>query len=251
MTAAAAQYDKEFMDYQSRSSAYSARAITRLLSGTLKPTSVLDVGCATGTWLRAWSEAGVSDVNGVDGDYVDRAQLVVPSSHFQAADLSRPITLNRRFELVQSLEVGEHIAACDTAQFVENITSHAQKFILFSAAPPGQGGEHHINEQSYDFWRSQFAKAGYDAYDYVRPLIAHDRDISYWYRYNILLYVNRNERAGLSPDVVSTAIPEGATVTDVSPLGFKLRKSIVRRLPYSARDSLARMKARFAPTGRF
>jgi hypothetical protein len=34
--------------------------------------------------------------------------------------------------------------------------------VLFSAAPPGQGGEHHVNERTYEFWRGLFARHGYD-----------------------------------------------------------------------------------------
>ena len=74
---------------------------------------------------------------------------------------------------------------------------HAGRFILFSAAVPGQGGEHHVNEQPYDYWRKRFAEAGFTAYDFVRPRIAADNGISFWYRYNIILFV-RDELAGES-----------------------------------------------------
>ena len=50
---------------------------------------------------------------------------------------------------------GEH---ADT--FVQNLVRHASGAILFSAAPPGQGGEFHVNEQPYEYWRGKFQRCG-------------------------------------------------------------------------------------------
>src|SRR5579859_18095 len=63
-------YDSQFMDYTAHSSRHSARTIAALVRGWLPATSVLDVGCARGTWLDEWRRAGSEDIFGVDGDYV-------------------------------------------------------------------------------------------------------------------------------------------------------------------------------------
>jgi 2-polyprenyl-3-methyl-5-hydroxy-6-metoxy-1,4-benzoquinol methylase len=131
--------------------------------------SVLDVGCATGTSLAAWLEAGVPDIRGIDGSYVDPSQLDIEERLFTAGDLSLPISLNRTFDLVQSLEVAEHINPDAAATFVDTLVQHSNGLILFSAAPPGQGGESHINERPYDFWRRLFGHRGYEPFDYIRP----------------------------------------------------------------------------------
>jgi hypothetical protein len=47
--------------------------------------------------------------------------------------------LDRRFDLVQSLEVAEHITPAASEAFVEDLARHAERFVLFSAAPPGKG----------------------------------------------------------------------------------------------------------------
>jgi hypothetical protein len=80
---------------------------------------------------------------------VETARLAMPAKHFAAFDLSRPFRLGRRFDLVQSLEVAEHIPPAQTEIFVDNLAAHGD-VILFSAAVPGQGGEFHVNEQPYD-----------------------------------------------------------------------------------------------------
>lgn len=244
-------YDSHFMDYAGASSRHSAQTVARMLRAVLPIDSVLDVGCATGAWLAAWREAGVGDIHGADGDYVDRDRLMIPIERFHSADLSRALDLRRRFDLVQSLEVAEHIAAEHADQFVANLVSHSSGLVLFSAAPPGQGGEHHINEQPYDYWRRKFAGHGFRAFDYVRPRLAADASVSFWYRFNTLLYVRDDRIAGLPPDVRSTQVADASAIRDVSPALFRLRKWIVRSLPHGMQQGLARLKARLLPSGRF
>jgi SAM-dependent methyltransferase len=245
-TAMEHSYDTTFMDYTDRSSRHSARTIARLLREVLPIDSVLDIGCAKGTWLAAWREAGVEDVFGVDGDYVDTNALHIPREKFTAADLAKSIDLGRRFALVQSLEVAEHVRADAADQFVANLVRHADGVILFSAAPPGQGGEFHVNEQPYDYWRTKFRTAGYEAYDYVRPLIAGEADISFWYRYNTLLYLRADVASAVPESIRRTRIADASPVADVSPTMFRLRKSVIRCLPYPVQHRLARLKARYA-----
>lgn len=243
-------YDNAFLRYTAQSSAYSARSITSILSVKLGVESVLDVGCAMGTWLDAWSKCGVIDYHGVDGDYVDRRRLEIPTTAFTAVDLNASFDLGRQFDLVQSFEVGEHIETRATEDYVASLATHALRYVLFSAAPPGQGGEFHINEQPYEYWREKLARRGFVAVDAVRPMIADDPRISYWYRYNIFLFVRREAMATLPADLRMTAVAESEPLVDVSPLPFRLRKAVVRRLPYKMQNQIARLKAHILPTGR-
>jgi hypothetical protein len=245
------QYDEKFMGYAAVSSRYAASRIIPLLRGSLAIESVADIGCAGGAWLRVWQDSGIAQIRGVDGEYVRTEDLEIAPELFSPADLSRPLDLGRSFDLVQTLEVAEHIQESYADQFVLNLVKHAAKYILFSAAVPGQGGEYHVNEQPYEFWRKRLAAHGFDPYDFVRPKIANDPRISFWYRYNCLLYVRREHQAGLRPEVHQSRVPDGVTIPDLSSRLFKLRKSIVKTLSPATRDRLARLKARIAPTGRF
>jgi SAM-dependent methyltransferase len=237
-------YDANFMDYADRSSRHSARTISALLREALVIDSVLDIGCARGTWLGAWREGGIAQILGVDGDYVATERLVIPRDCFVAANLATPIDLQRKFDLVQSLEVAEHIPAPAAEQFVDNLVRHSAGLILFSAAPPGQGGEFHVNEQPYDYWREKFDRRGFTAYDYIRPLIAHDKSVSFWYRYNAVLYVHADAAETLPESVHRTRVQDERPIQDVSPFGFRARKRLVRALPEALRQALARAKAR-------
>lgn len=242
-------YDQIFIRYTAASSSYSADTVTSLIAPLFGIRSVLDVGCAAGTWLAAW-QRHVTDVHGVDGEYVDRNELKISESDFTPVNLNQRFGLGRCFDLVQSLEVAEHIEPAASAGFVESITRHAARFVLFSAAPPGQGGEHHINEQDYDYWRKLFAEQGFVACDCVRPLIQNDRKISYWYRYNTLLYVRNEILSELPARFQLQLAPQGMPLRDFAPLAFQVRKAVVRRLPIALQHGMARLKARYLPTGR-
>lgn len=244
-------YDAAFMAYADQSSRHAARRIAGLLVAQLRIGSVLDIGCARGTWLSEWAGLGAAEIQGVDGDYVARDTLVIPAERFRPHDLSQPLALGRRFDLVQSLEVAEHIPAAASETFVDNLCAHASGLVLFSAAPPGQGGEHHVNEQPYAYWRAKFLARGYHAHDFLRPRIAGETDISYWYRYNLFLYVHATRLAALPADIAATRVPDDARMRDFAPLAFRLRRAVVRVLPAGLRDGLARFKARFAPSGRW
>jgi 2-polyprenyl-3-methyl-5-hydroxy-6-metoxy-1,4-benzoquinol methylase len=132
-------YDAAFMEYAVLSNTLSARAIIQILLDNLPIASVLDVGCATGTWLKEWKACGVADIHGVDGDYVKRDQLQISPTEFESHDLSLSFHLDRMFNLVQSLEVAEHLAAESASRFVESLTGHSRGLVLFSAAPPRTG----------------------------------------------------------------------------------------------------------------
>ena len=91
----------------SRRSAETIVPIVMYLGGRFR--SVVDIGCGLGTWLRVFQQHGVDDVLGIDGDYVDRAALEIPSERFLPHNLEKPINLRRQFDLVIALEVAEHL----------------------------------------------------------------------------------------------------------------------------------------------
>ncbi len=182
-----AAYTADFFDLLARGTRGSARAVVPLVNELVRPASVLDVGCGVGTWLAEWDRAGVSDVLGIDGDYVDRTSLELPVDRFAPVDLQQSFSLGRKFDLVQTLEVAEHLDEAYADTFVESLVRHGET-ILFSAAIPGQGGTHHVNEQWPSYWAEKFARVGYTAYDIIRPQIWTDPQILVWYRQNILIF---------------------------------------------------------------
>lgn len=235
-------YSTDFYDYIDAGSRASARIVAGALLGEMTVASLLDVGSGHGAWAAEWLEAGVEDVVAVDGDYVNRDQLAIPPENFVAHDLARPLDLQRRFDLVQSLEVAEHLPADRAGGFVDSLVRHGD-VILFSAAVPHQGGEHHVNEQPPEYWRRLFAQRGYDVFDWLRPRIAERREVRPWYRFNSYIYANEDGQKRLSPSILAARVPNDRPLEIGGDLGWALRRAAVRLIPTQLVKPIAMAKA--------
>ncbi len=233
-------YSREFYGRSERYARRSAGRIVPILLSAWRPESVLDVGCGAGAWLAAWRAGGIGDLRGVDTASIEDSGYLLDAGSFTQSDLSRPFDLGRRFSLVQSLEVAEHLPEAAAAGFVSSLCRHAD-IVLFSAAPPGQGGLHHVNEQPYAYWRERFATKGYRPIDWLRPLIVGDDEILWWYRYNTLLFANDAGFATLPAPIRAAVVPPDAAVADLAPFFHRCRRSILRRLSPEAVTRLAVM----------
>jgi SAM-dependent methyltransferase len=236
-------YANDFFDFVDQSSGRSAAAFLSKMLPTLKPASVLDIGCGRGVWLAAWQKLGVQDIQGVDGAYVDRNRLHIPAPQFQAADIGQPLELSRPFDLVECLEVGEHLPEGRADQLVANIVRHGQ-MILFSAAIPGQGGEHHVNEQPIRYWADKFRGHGFRVFDWPRQQVQGLTQIEPWYRYNTLLYVHADKVGSLAPAILATEIKAGEPIPEHAPLLWQARCAVLRCLPAPVIHRLAQIKHR-------
>jgi SAM-dependent methyltransferase len=84
------------IDYDHRANRHTLEgakvAFTKLFSDKT-PHSLLDVGCGTGTWLRAAIDFGVADVFGIDGVEIPDDQLLIPHEELVCHDLTIPSSL--------------------------------------------------------------------------------------------------------------------------------------------------------------
>jgi SAM-dependent methyltransferase len=235
-------YSETYYKSISGPSRIAAEVILPHLDEAIRPQSVVDVGCGAGAWLEVCARTlGKTDILGIDGDYVDEHQLLIPRHLFQARDVSEPFELDRTFDLAMALEVAEHLPPAKSDQFIDNLVRLSDR-VLFSAAPPGQGGRNHINERPYGYWKELFERRGYRMFDYVRPHARQFAALEPWFRYNPLLFVRGSACALLPEKVLRTEVAKGAPVKDFAPITWRGRKLILSRMPISVVSALSDLK---------
>ena len=184
-------YDRDFYDSQSEGSLRSAKEVLPFIMELLHPRTVIDVGCGVGAWLSVYKDLGVERIVGLDGDYVPRDTLLIDSTEFFAHDLTTAIEIDEKFDLVQTVEVAEHLDAECADQFVRSLTKLGD-VVVFAAAVPYQLGTGHINEQYIDYWALLFKEYNYYPVDWIRPRIWDNDNVESWYKQNLILFAKES-----------------------------------------------------------
>lgn len=183
------RYSKHFYTEFHRDTLASARVIVPIAMELLHPRSVVDVGCGKGAFLSVFQASGVEEILGIDGDWLDRRELLIPEQDFVSADLTGPLPVDRVFDLAVCLEVAEHLPE-DSAYCLVNSLTGLAPAVLFSAAIPFQGGTGHLNEQWPEYWVDLFDQRGFVTIDCIRKRIWNDDQVAFWYSQNTLLFVH-------------------------------------------------------------
>lgn len=186
-----------------------------LINDLLHPKSVIDIGCGVGGALSLFKNKYHCEVQGIDGDYVNRDLLLINTDEFTPFNIEEKISANTqilkkdKFDLAISTEVAEHLLPSRAESFVEDLT-RLSDCVLFSAAVPMQGGTNHINERPIEYWVSLFDKYNYTPISCIRPIfkkcITHDElkekgCNDFWYANNIVLYIKTSslQRYNINP----------------------------------------------------
>jgi hypothetical protein len=196
-----------FSHLKNEASLNGPRAVLPLLFAKRVPTSLLDVGCGIGAWMRVAIDLGVKEVFGIDGVPVVKNQLLVAPCHFGVQDLRIDWDLRQTFEICLCLEVAEHLDEKYGALLVRNLVRHSAT-IVFSAACPSQTGQYHVNRQWPDYWQELFNAAGFVCDDSLRWEIWDISRIEPWYRQNIFVARWAPKTAGQEPRIRGVVHPE-------------------------------------------
>lgn len=137
---------------------------------------------------------------GIDGNDMDSSLFFIPKKYYKKVDLTLDFkdiveqvsvaSGQKKFDLVQSLEVAEHLYAEYAGNFIDLLCALSD-VVLFSAAIPHQGGDNHFNEQPPGYWDKFFKKNGFVCFDF-REKLWENTNIDAVYRQNILFYVHKD-----------------------------------------------------------
>ncbi len=178
-------YDDRFFDGTTPERMY--ERVADVLYELVEPRSVVDVGCGPGAILARFAEKGV-EIRGIEGSRHAIARSCV-ADRIVRANLQRGVPRIGRFELCICMEVAEHLPERSARDLVEGITALSDR-VVFTAATPGQGGRHHVNEQPHSYWSGLFEGGGFGGSplaDDVRRAIAHIPEPA-WMHANLMVF---------------------------------------------------------------
>lgn len=150
--------------------------------------SVIDVGAGYGHNVKWWHDLGF-DARGVEGHPVALAENVVKDIIVSHDYERAPYVPEREYDLCICTEFVEHVdRKCEQNWFA---TMHKCKYVLMCHAVPGQGGHHHVNEQTTDYWIERFGENGFKC-DWITSLMFRETDKrqgSSWGRPTLLFFI--------------------------------------------------------------
>lgn len=127
--------------------------------------SVLDVGSGLG-YSAAWFRIMGLDVTAIDGLPFNVKNAVYPTIEH---DLTQgPFITEGGYDLVWSCEVAEHIDEKYIDFFLQTVTNC--KVLAMTAAPPEDGGHHHVNCRNIEYWIEKIEKDYGMKYNHIQTV---------------------------------------------------------------------------------
>lgn len=167
--------------------------IADTIARTVKPMSVVDIGCGTGRIISRLADRGVT-VRGVEGSR-HAIELSPVGDRIVRHNLEQGVPNLGRFDLALCLEVAEHLPKRAAEPLVDGLVLLSDR-IVFSAATPDQGGTHHVNEQPHKYWVDLFRRRGFGRSalaETLRHAIA-DLDEPTWIKANLMSFERASDR---------------------------------------------------------
>ena len=126
-----------------------------------RPKYVLDIGCGSGQWLDEYRKYKVRTrgIESASAAWVSMSEKT--QKNVVKWDLRNKLKKTYKPDLVQSLEVAEHIEEDYADVFIYNLVKHNADIIFLTAATPEQHGMQHVNCQEKEYWMAKMKNNGY------------------------------------------------------------------------------------------
>lgn len=153
-------YDSDYYEQVEIRAMRSAEAIATSILSDLRPNTIVDVGCGTGVLLESLRQRGCH-IHGLEYSEAALQYCRDRGLNVQKFDLERDtFTDTQVFDVAVSMEVAEHLPKESADRYIDLLT-RLSSVIVFTAAPPGQRGTDHVNEQPQSYWISKFKIHGF------------------------------------------------------------------------------------------
>lgn len=149
----------------------------RLFSMLQKDSSILDLGCSGGGFVKDCIDAGYASV-GIEGsDYSKKSKraewATIPGNLF-TADITHPFQVRRDdkpflFDIVTAWEVMEHISAANVPRVLYNARSHLKPRSMFivcisTERDAHDNFEYHQSIHQREWWDAIFKEYGFEPF---------------------------------------------------------------------------------------
>ena len=131
----------------------------KALAERFKITSMVDFGCALGSYMEGALEGGCEKVLGFDLMY-DSIMKWAPENmkpFIKHGNAGTPIECGK-WDCVLSVEVAEHLIEEEADIFVDNLIKASSRLIIVTAS--NAGGRYHLNRQLREYWVGKFVMKG-------------------------------------------------------------------------------------------
>ena len=146
--------------------------------------TVVDFGCGMGDYAKAFKALNLT-VEAFDGN-PNTEVLTQGIGH--VLDLSKTFYLQKKFDAVLSLEVGEHIPAEFEVLFLDNLCKHVRKTLILSWAIVGQKGDGHVNCKNNDYIIASVCERGFKYNKKASEELRKAATNASWFGYTLMVF---------------------------------------------------------------
>lgn len=180
-------FDKDWMSSQHRFDRKLFNAIGKYVWVRGAKPSIVDVGCGHCYYVNNFLELGY-DVTGMDGNPSTKQYCSDPN-RVSVQDLAVYFDLNKKFDVVLCLEVGEHIPEEYESVLISNLNNLVAKngTLILSWAVPGQEGLGHVNCRNNSYIKNKFKELGFDELDELEQKLRRKASLN-WFKQTIMAF---------------------------------------------------------------
>lgn len=129
---------------------------------------ILDLGCGRGHTVEILRQKGF-ECDGIDQININPDMMV--------GDITRPLTLNKKYECCLSMDVIEHIPDSILQGLFDNFKLfNYQIFSIHNGSSIYNGEELHINKKTFDDWRILISKQ----FNIINEVKIHEQQVLYY-----------------------------------------------------------------------